>query len=77
MTTPPITTPAPGDFWKLRAWLKSMNLSYTTYRRLRAQGKMPTEIRLSQRTILISKQAIAEWRMQEEAPAAQAGIIAG
>jgi predicted DNA-binding transcriptional regulator AlpA len=43
--------------------MREMGLSYTAYRHLRLQGKMPQEIRLSKRTIRFSKAEIAKWRM--------------
>ena len=62
----PPAQPAQSDFLTLQDFLKEVGLSYSTYRSLRAQGRTPKEIRLSKRTIRISRAAIAEWRMTNE-----------
>jgi predicted DNA-binding transcriptional regulator AlpA len=49
-------------FLSLQEFLREIRLSGTAYRNLRAQGKMPPEIRLSARTIRFSKAEIEKWR---------------
>ena len=60
----PPTPPAKRDsqkFMKLQDFLLASSLSYTTYRRLRQQGKTPAEYKLSAKTILIKVSDAKKW----------------
>ena len=45
----------------LQEFLLLLKLSYSAYRKLRSEGKMPPEIKLSRRTIRFSRRAVNEW----------------
>jgi predicted DNA-binding transcriptional regulator AlpA len=44
-------------------FLSEMGISMRTYRKYRAAGKMPPEVRLSQRTVLFSTEEVDRWKM--------------
>jgi predicted DNA-binding transcriptional regulator AlpA len=46
----------------LQEFLAELGISYSTYRCLRTEGKMPPEIRLSKRLIKFSREDIEAWR---------------
>lgn len=53
-------------FVRLKDFLKELGVSYSSYRLLRAEGKMPQEMRLSKRTIIFSRAEIDRWREEYE-----------
>lgn len=67
--------PQPRGFLTLQEFLQEAGISYSTYRTLRAQGRMPAEIRLSRRTIRISRDAIKAWRHDTEESTSQQSQI--
>jgi predicted DNA-binding transcriptional regulator AlpA len=64
------------EFVRIRDFLRRTGMSYSTYRNLREKGKTPKEMRLTQRTILISEAAIKEWLMQNEEHSSQQRSLA-
>lgn len=63
------------EYLTLPEFLKEAQISYSTYRTLRAKGKTPKELRLSRRTIRISRAAMTEWRHNNELhPAGQSTL---
>jgi hypothetical protein len=52
------------EFVTLKEFLKEMHLSYASYRKLRAAGKTPPELRPSKNAIRISRAEISRWRAQ-------------
>jgi hypothetical protein len=46
---------------KLRDFLKRFNISYSTYRRLRARKQAPEECKLTTKTILLRRDKVDEW----------------
>ncbi len=56
--------PPDSDFLTLREFLAHLGISYSTYRSLRADGKMPPEIRLTQRLIKFSRLDVEAWQRE-------------
>ena len=50
-----------SEFLTQKEFLALLGISYSTYRHLRAEGKMPPEIRLTARTIKISRADVEAW----------------
>lgn len=74
-TTQPPPPPAQRDYLTLAEFLSEVRLSYSAYRTLREKGKTPKELRISRRTIRITRAAMEEWRHGNElAPGGQSTL---
>jgi len=71
---PPTAPKEERDWLSISEFLAELDISYSTYRKLRAQGKMPQETALSRRTIRISKAAIKAWKTLEPPTAGQSSF---
>lgn len=58
----PPNTRAGGAFLNIKELLNELGINYLSYRHLRAEGKMPPEIRFSKRLFRISRTDVDAWR---------------
>lgn len=61
-------SPAPPErkAYRIKEFCEMVGIGYGAYRTMRKAGRAPKELRMSRRTIRITEEAIAEWRMNNE-----------
>ena len=73
--SPKKKNPVPRLSWTIGEFCGAVGISHSTYKRWRAEGKGPKEMRFSERVVRISPAAAEKW-MQKRAAANRSGANA-